>query len=755
MKKQKIEISRKQSNKLGLSKTQDQHQKIAITATFTAEPIEAPLEFWMQQLDIPCRINFAPYSQVFQQLLDPTSLVSTNKNGINIILVRFEDWLQKKEASTENFFTSEIQKKLKDNVKNFITALKSSKERKSTPHIVSICPASPVTDPDLIELHKQMEDLLSTELDAISGVYLVTVTELLTTYPVKEYYDPHGDKIGHIPYTPAFFTSLATMLARKIYNIKSTSYKVIVLDCDYTLWKGVCGEDGPLGIEVDGPWKILQEFILKQHDSGMLICICSKNNEEDVVEVFKHHIEMPLKRDHIVAWRINWNPKSENIKSLAEELKLGLDSFIFIDDNPVECAEIQANCPEVLAILLPNQVNNIPGFLAHMWAFDHLKITEEDHRRTTLYQQNIKRERFRQESLTLADFLQNLELEVKISEMKQQQIPRVAQLIQRTNQFNFTNIRRSEAEIQNLCQSDKLECLVTIVSDRFGDYGLVGVILFKTNFEVIEIDTCLLSCRVLGKGIEHRMLAKLGEIAEERGLKYVEVCYVPSGKNQPAINFLHEVGSKYKKQNDNEFLFRLPSEYATKIIHAKQTETQKQHDKIEKKMNFPQISKEKIIFGQTRTERMNYIATNLFSVESIQKAIKSLYCKQRPDLPNEYVAPNSELEQSIASVWQRGLCVEKVGIHDNFFEIGGQSLTAIQIVSQLCEIFSLELSMHNLFEAPTVFEFAEYVRINQEQENGNIEKIKRMLKKIDQLNDKEAKMLLTKMKNISKKLAVK
>ena len=120
---------------------------------------------------------------------------------------------------------------------------------------------------------------------------------------------------------------------------------MIVLDCDNTLWKGVCGEDGPLGIEVTAPYRALQEFMIGQMNAGMLLCLCSKNNEKDVLDVFDQRTDMLLKREHLVSWRINWNSKSENIKSLAKELNLGLDSFIFIDDNPVDCADVKINCP--------------------------------------------------------------------------------------------------------------------------------------------------------------------------------------------------------------------------------------------------------------------------------------------------------------------------------------------------------------------------------------------------------------------------
>ena len=704
---------------------------ISIAATFTGEPVEESLNFWGRELEIPFKIEFAPYNQVFQQLLDPSSLISKNKNGMNVILIRFEDWIR-----NENKLLSKKKEKIKENVKDLVAALKSASERSSTPHLVCICPASPaaVADANQMELYKQMEYLMLSELDSISNMYLVKTSELTTTYPVSTYYDPHSDELGHVPYTPDFFTALGTMIARKFHRIESSPYKVVVLDCDHTLWDGVCGEDGPLGIRIDPPRKKLQEFMVEQLDAGMVVCLCSKNNEEDVVEVFEHRPEMPLKRDHIVSWRINWRPKSENIKSLANELQLGLDSFILIDDNPVECAEVQANCPEVLTLRLPNEPDNIPIFLKHIWAFDYLKITEEDKKRTTLYQHNIKREHFRQESLMLGDFLAGLELEVQSFEAMPHHLPRVAQLTQRTNQFNFTTIRRSEAELQKVSQSGTLECLIVEVSDRFGDYGLVGVILFSAESEAIKIDSFLLSCRVLGRGVEHRMLATLGVKAHERGLSYVEATFIPTKKNQPAFDFLDGIGSEYKERLDNKFLFKFPTEYAKGVAYTPGLEKSMPSVEVtNKKPSYSQISGQEMTHMRAKSEHFGYIANNLYSAEQIAKIIESQHWKKRPNLPNEYVGPSNDLERSISKIWQKVLGIEKVGIHDNFFEIGGQSLLATRIISRLRQEIGLGITLRHLFDAPTVASIANCIE--------TLQSVKRETPNIDSLRSEEREVI--------------
>jgi FkbH-like protein len=546
------------------ARSRKQEQTIAIAATFTAEPVEDSLDFWMLELEIPTHCAFAPFNQVFQQLLQPSSLMATNRNGVNVILVRLQDWGRRSHDDISETHSLVIApEEIERSVREFMRALNAAAESSTTPYLLCLCPNAPdiLLAPQTAEFFQRMEALLAANFKNSDGVYCVTSTELAATYPVRDYYDAQRDQLGQVPYTPAFFTALGTMLARKVSALKRRPYKVIVLDCDETLWKGVCGEDGPLGVEIDAPRRALQEFMLAQYEQGMLLCLCSQNNEEDALEVFKQHPEMALRREHLAAWRINWEPKTENIKALAEELQLGLDSFIFVDNDPVICMQMEAQCPEVLTLQLPVEAERIPMSLRHAWAFDHLKVTDADRQRTALYQQNKKRERLRSDSLSLEDFLAAIELEMRISEMSPHQLARVAQLTQRTNQFNFTNTERSESELRNLCQVGQLEALVLEASDRFGDYGLVGVMIFEAGADVINVDTFLLSCRALGRRLEHRMLARLGMIAYERGKQCVNVRLLRTRKNQPAQNFLSQVGSRFGELSDGAWNFKFPTEH--------------------------------------------------------------------------------------------------------------------------------------------------------------------------------------------------
>ncbi len=673
--------------RINAAPTFSHRQTITIASSFTAEPVEETLGFWMEELDLKSNIEFAPYNQIFQQLLDPASLFSLNKSGVNVVLLRFSDWLR--DAQSAN--PAEL---LERNLTDLQNALSSTSQR----CIVLTCPASPaeLAITNRAETYLAMEQRLRQALSTNSNITLVSSSDLAKYYPVPQYYDPDTDELGHMPYTPPMYTAIGTMIARKIHTLRSAPYKVIVLDCDNTLWQGVCGEVGPHGVS---PSTALQDFMLEQLHAGMLLCLCSKNEEADVWAVFDTHPDMLLKREHLISWRINWQSKSENIRSLANELKLGLDSFIFVDDNPVECAEVQANCPAVFTVQIPDDTPSIPHFLEHTWVFDHLRLTKEDLQRTESYKQNAARERLKAETLTFQDFLAGLALKVEISALTPSTLGRVAQLTERTNQFNFTTLRRTESELQTLYLEGDKTCLIVEVSDRFGEYGLVGVLIFGQSPAAIVVDTFLMSCRVLGRGVEHHMLSRLGEIALQKKLEHVEATYLPTAKNRPALDFL-QMGEQFKQPLATGFRFEFPAGWAAAAVERfYNTEPAQPAD--DSKLSIPAAS---TAAQPANAERFSRIARELSDVEHIVLATK----KQKRHLPSKqktaYVAPRTTTEETLANIWQDLLQVEQVGIHDNFFTLGGDSLLSIQLLARMQKQAGLHSTLQQFMQHPTIAE---------------------------------------------------
>ena len=680
----------------------EQKQTIAVSATFTAEPLKDSLYFWMQQLNIPTKVSFAPFNQVFQQLLDPASLLVSNQQGINLLLIRFEDWVERKDIEN-GLQPIEVKAKIEQNVHDLANILRGVVQNATVPYLLSICPASPAMA-DYYTFFQQMEDTLEDNLKDSNSLYIIKSEEWLNRYPVSGFYDAHSDKEGRVPYTPSFFTAMSTLMSRKYYTLQQKPYKVIVLDCDNTIWKGVCGEDGALGIKITEPFQALQNFVLEQQAAGVLLCLCSKNVEEDVFAVFDQRDDMLIKREHLVSWRINWQPKSDNLKSLAKELNLGLDSFIFIDDNPVECAEVQANCPEVLTLQVPENTDTISTFLKNVWAFDRLKVTAEDRKRTAFYQQNVQREQLRQQSMTLEDFLESLGIQIDITTMKPEQISRVSQMTQRTNQFNATTVRRSESEIQQITQSGDYHCLVVEVKDRFGDYGIVGLMIYTVANDVLDVDSFLVSCRVLGRGVEHNMLARLGKIAQQQGLTGVQVNYTTTAKNKPIRNFLEKVAFEMPKDPETGFWF--PTEFCKAITYQPVAEEQSTTAKSSSPAQTQTV--------QANSGLLHRIATELANPEDVLQLLEAekqvITTRQQP-----IVAPRNDTETKLVELWKKVLHIQSVSIHDNFFEFGGDSLLAVKLMFYIQQTFDIELPLSQLLNAPTVAELAQLLEQGQPQ----------------------------------------
>ena len=676
----------------------------------------------MRELGLAAEIRFAAYHQVFQELLDPAGLLAGNADGIDVVLVRFGDWPAGGAAE-------------------LVDAVRAAAGRMTVPLVIVLCPG--VLCPGGVEF----DDQVRRGVDGLPSVYVLTAAEIAELYPVSQVHDPEGNRLGRVPYTPLYFVALATALARKIHAILAPQFKAIALDGDDTLWSGICGEDGPEGVVLDAPRRWLQEFMAERRRAGLLLALCSKNNEEDVDATFRAHPEMPLGPGDFVARRINWDSKAGNLVSLAEEMELGLDTFILVDDNPKEVQEVQAGAPQVLALLLPARAEEIPGFLAHVWAFDRARITEEDRRRGEMYLQRAERARVERTSPSLESFLASLELKVGIAPMEPAQVDRVAQLTGRTNQMNVTCIRRSAAEIARLGE----ECLTVHVTDRFGSYGLTGVMIFRVARRALVVDTFQLSCRALGRGVEHRMVARLGEIALERGLSTVEIPFVAGQRNRPALRFLQSLGVTVTGG-----VFRLSANDAATTV--KGCEPMRPLAGAGKLKHAPPLQANDSPVVAQAVPPANYIlsvplreqfpshrpdyarmARDLRTPEQISAALRAP--SRRRAALRDIDAPRTQLERDLVALWAELLNVDAVGIHENFFELGGHSLLAVQLLSRVRQIYGVDLSLEVVYSGEfMVAELAKAIELKEiEQAGGDYGEL---IEELQGLSDAQVRALL-------------
>ncbi|MGW8066607.1 SDR family NAD(P)-dependent oxidoreductase [Streptomyces ziwulingensis] len=521
---------------------------LGVVATFTLDPLLEPLQHWCDRLGLGLRVRAADYAQVFQELLSPDGVFASVEQGAKAVLVRTEDWPRGEGARTAG---------------EFAEAVRAHADRGAVPLLVLLCPPSPAhtdgrgRDAELTAA----EQLIVRELAGVSGVHVLGRERWAGgTVPAGEtHYDEARDAAAHIPFTREGCAALAAGVARAAHSALTAPSKVIVLDCDNTLWGGVVGEDGPHGVRLEPAHRAVQEWAVARQAEGVLICLASKNEAADVEEVLAVREDMPLRAGHITARRVNWEPKALNIASLAAELDLGLDSFVFLDDNPVEVAGVRAAHPEVLALRLPEDGDAVPAFLDRVWSLDRLAVTDEDRKRTDFYRARGERDAMRRDAASFADFIAGLELSVDVAPPAPEQYARISQLTYRTNQFNLSTVRRGEAEIRALLADPAVRIRTAHVRDRFGDYGLVGLAITREDADgrSAVLDTFLMSCRVLGRGVEHAFVAALaGELAEA-GVSELVAPYVPSERNTPVRRFLDSVlGSFAEPGEDGRVVYR-------------------------------------------------------------------------------------------------------------------------------------------------------------------------------------------------------
>jgi FkbH-like protein len=334
------------------------------------------------------------------------------------------------------------------------------------------------------------------------------------------------------------------------------------VDLDNTLWGGVIGEEGMTGIKVGSEYpgaafQALQRVLLDLSKKGILLAVCSKNNLDDAMEALDKHPGMLVRSQHFATLRINWTDKSQNLREIAQELNIGIDSLGFLDDNPFEREQVRAALPEVTIIDLPQNPLEYAATVRDCPVFERLTLSAEDQQRTAMYAEQRQRAGAEQSFQSKEDFFRFLEQEAELNPVSELTLARIAQLTQKTNQFNLTTRRYTEAQITEMAKQAGWSIFSIRVRDRFGDHGLVGVAIAHDQGEQCEIDTFLLSCRVIGRTVETALLAHLAKSAAERGCKRLQGWFLPTRKNAPARDFYSEHGFELLAQSCEGSLWSL------------------------------------------------------------------------------------------------------------------------------------------------------------------------------------------------------
>lgn len=406
-------------------------------------------------------------------------------------------------------------------------------------------------------MHPARAEMLARDLNQyLSGkrtenIHLLDVDKLFLSVGLKQSIDFRFYHSSKAPYTVAFLKAYTLALQNLVLRNNGKLKKALIFDCDNTLWKGILGEDGIDGINMapdsaEGqPYYRVQQLAAFLSSKGVIIGLCSKNNAQDVDEVLALDTCV-LKNEHIVIKKVNWTDKASNLKAMALDLNIGLDSMVFVDDSPFEINLIREQVPEILTVEVPQHIADYPLLLQKLVdRYFNLEVTTDDASKTQMYKQQFEREESKSTFGSIEDYLASLQIVVTISKNDPQYIARIAQLTQKTNQFNLTTVRYTESQIEQFMNSSQVHIFAIFVKDKYGDSGLTGICITRQDEEdesVAVIDTLLMSCRIIGRNIEHVFLNNVITSLADMGYKTVQASYSPTKKNVQVATFFDEKG---------------------------------------------------------------------------------------------------------------------------------------------------------------------------------------------------------------------
>lgn len=404
------------------------------------------------------------------------------------------------------------------------------------------------------------------ETKAKSSVILIELDKIIATVSCEQSVDFRYYYSSKALYTVNFYKAYAQFIQPILLSVNGKAKKVLVFDCDNSLWKGILGEDGIEKIEMSLKTKggvVFEEaqYIgLDLSKRGILVALCSKNNPQDVDQVLQAHPNMILKEENITIKTVNWEDKVSNLRSIAQQLNVGLDSLVFVDDSDFEIELVKKNLPQVSVLKVPTETYAYPQVLRSIsQLFYTMAETKEDGARATIYKQQFERESEKKAFGNIENYLKSLEMEVTVAIDELGQLARVAQMTQKTNQFNLTTKRYTEADILAFMESNDHSVLAFEVKDKFGDSGITGVSILKftDNFETVAIDTFLMSCRIIGRNIEFAFFDFLMGHLINKGTKHIKATYSKTPKNEQVAKLYDQLGFEVVRQAEEMHEYEL------------------------------------------------------------------------------------------------------------------------------------------------------------------------------------------------------
>lgn len=528
------------------------------------------LDWLVPYLDLECRkagltalIYVAPFNQYTQEILNPTSELYRFRPDIVFLALGIEDVYPQINVAPRQDELAQAQGVIIEQVLGLVREIQARSGAVTVFHDFVLLPnrgGKGILDnkgPDgIANWLARINQSLADEFNAQERTFLLPLGSVIATVGKERGTSAKLWYMASMRLTEPALAELAAYSMRYIKPLKGLTRKCIVLDLDGTLWGGIIGEVGAEGVTL-GPtapgiaYVDFQRALLSLTRRGILLAICSKNNPEDALPVIRTHPHMMLREEHFAAIRINWWNKADNIREIAQELNIGLDALVFIDDNPNERELVRQLLPEVLTVDLPPDPSLYRRTLEELTDFDMLALTKEDEMRVAQYQANARRQSVKNTAGSLDEYLRSLDVRVAIDLAPRNTLNRLVQLFNKTNQFNLTTKRYQVEDVSRFMGTKDYRVYSLRVADRFGDHGLVGTAVIHREQDVWYIDSLLMSCRVMGLGIETAFLARiLADAARDRVVQLVG-WYIPTKKNLPVKEFYAQHGFSLLRDTDD------------------------------------------------------------------------------------------------------------------------------------------------------------------------------------------------------------
>ncbi|MBL6989687.1 MAG: HAD-IIIC family phosphatase [Bacteriovoracaceae bacterium] len=454
----------------------------------------------------------------------------------------------------------DLKKEIDELISGILTPLVTQLRRSSTKVIVTFSKLSfeMTASPNLARqfsiesiIAKGFESTLQSLREDFTHLYLLSLDQVISEQGFQRCFDFRNFYAARSRFSSFGIQVLANEIMINLERIFLARKKLLILDCDNTLWGGVLGEAGQKNIQIgqDGIGQAFQDFqyvIKGLSNRGILLALASKNNHDDVVEVFDNHKGMILKKADFVSMKVNWEDKANSIREISNELSLGIDSFVFWDDSPIERDMTKTHLPELTVVEPPADVYDWPLFLRKFSGFSHFNISSEDKNKKKQYKIRAQFNKELDGNIDKVSYLKSIKMRPEVFEVDTHTLDRAQQLCNKTNQFNLRTIRHTHKDLEKIVNSNNNVALIAKLSDKFGEHGLVGLSIVKStsNSNVAFLDTFLLSCRVIGRYLEAWVLKQCLLKLQKNNVKYLLAEYIPTKKNVLVENFLSSLGFK-------------------------------------------------------------------------------------------------------------------------------------------------------------------------------------------------------------------